>query len=87
MTSTLARCLIPALLTLVGTSAQAAFDLAFLNAQADTTLTEHGGLGGGDANLGHEPTLYTIAPASYRSLSLVRPQRRRHRRLGAGAEL
>ena len=72
MTSTFARCLVPALLTLAGASAQAAFDLAVLSAQADTSLTEHGGLGGGDANLGHDTALYTIAPAGFRSLSLVR---------------
>ncbi|MBX3636364.1 MAG: DNRLRE domain-containing protein [Rubrivivax sp.] len=52
--------------------AHADADLVALRAAADTTLTEHGGLGGASAVLGDQPTLWTVYPAGYRSFALMR---------------
>lgn len=72
MNSKIALRLLPALLALLGASAQAAFDLAVANALADATISEHAGLGGGVAPQGAQGTLYSIFPDSFRSAALLR---------------
>ncbi len=72
MNSKIARHLLPAVLALLGASAQAAFDLAVTNARADATISEHPGLGGGTAPQGAEGTLFSIFPDSFRSATLLR---------------
>ena len=72
MNSKTALRLLPAVLALLGASAQAASELAITNALADATISEHAGLGGGTAPQGAEGTLYSIYPDSFRSATLLR---------------
>ena len=72
MNSKTALRLLPAVLAILGASAQAASELAFSHAQADATISEHPGLGGGVAPQGAERMLFNIFPHSNRSASLLR---------------
>lgn len=72
MNSKIALCLLPAVLAILGASAQAASELAITNALADATIAEHASLGGGTAPQGAEATLHSIFPDSFRSATLLR---------------